>query len=109
MEHVVGDEDEVPYFENIGNVHVDEAAGIATSDAVVVDLRAWSTRSCVTHHPEVVLHAEGHHSFSWESVSKVACIDACCVVLGMCESFECVFFGLKKDLKVKLLPKKLVK
>mmetsp|Transcript_13571 Transcript_13571/g.37041 ORF Transcript_13571/g.37041 Transcript_13571/m.37041 type:complete len:263 (+) Transcript_13571:2054-2842(+) len=55
-------EDIVPDLEHIRVVHVDEFWTLSPSDAVVMDLRARTTRTRVAHLPEIVLHVKGQDS-----------------------------------------------
>ena len=53
-------EDEIPDFEDIGVVHVDEMRGVpSTADSIVMDLRARTAGTRLAHLPEVVLHVAG--------------------------------------------------
>ena len=45
------------HLEDVGVVLVDEVGGVASADAVVVQLGAGAARARVAHLPEVVLHA----------------------------------------------------
>lgn len=56
------DEDQVPDLQDIGIVHVDQVRCVPTSDAVEMDLAAGAARPCVSHLPEVVLHAAGQNA-----------------------------------------------
>lgn len=56
------DEDQIPDLQDVGIVHVDQVRCVPASDAIVVDLAAGATGSCVPHLPEVVLHAAGQNA-----------------------------------------------
>ena len=51
-------EHQVPDLKHIGVININEVAGVASTDAVKMNLRARTTWSSVTHGPEVVFHAE---------------------------------------------------
>ena len=63
-------EDKVPYFEHIRVVHVHFRGGVAATYAIVVNLCARPTRSCFTHFPEVILHAEREYVRLWHSMKR---------------------------------------
>ena len=62
------DEDVVPDLDDVGQVGVDAAGGVAAADAVVVDLRARPAGSRGAHLPEVVLGVEGQDAVGGEVV-----------------------------------------
>ena len=53
---IVLHENVVPDLKHVWIIHVDEVGSVAATDSVVVDLRARSTWSSLTHFPEVVGH-----------------------------------------------------
>lgn len=58
---VVGHEDVVPHFEDVGVVLVDEMSGVSASDSVEMDLAARSTGTDGAHLPKVVLDVSGEN------------------------------------------------
>mmetsp|Transcript_34600 Transcript_34600/g.67744 ORF Transcript_34600/g.67744 Transcript_34600/m.67744 type:complete len:395 (-) Transcript_34600:164-1348(-) len=60
------DEDHVPDLKHVGVVHVDEACGVPSSDAIEVKLCAGPAGASVAHLPEVVLHVALEHSVRGE-------------------------------------------
>ena len=55
-------EDKVPDLKDVGVVHVDQFWDLAVSDPVKVDLGTRTTRTTLTHLPEVVFHPERKNS-----------------------------------------------
>lgn len=53
---VVLDKHQIPDFQHIRVVHVDEVCSISASNAVVVDLTAGPTGTSISHLPEIVFH-----------------------------------------------------
>ena len=61
-------EDEIPDFQNFWVVFIDELGHISVSDAVIVDLRARTTGTKLSHLPEIVFHAKRQHTMLRNSV-----------------------------------------
>jgi hypothetical protein len=61
-------EHKVPYFQHVGVIFVDQMSSLPTSNAVEVELRARTARSCLTHFPEVIFHAAWENMRCWHSV-----------------------------------------
>ena len=61
-------EDEIPDFQNFWVVFIDELGHVSVSDAVIVDLRARTTWTKLSHLPEIVFHAKRQHTMLRNSV-----------------------------------------
>ena len=60
-------EHEVPDFDELGVINIDQLWDTAAADVVVVQFRTRPTGPGITHLPEVVLHAPGNDALHWNT------------------------------------------
>lgn len=55
-------EHKIPDFDDLWVIHIYKGLRVATSDLVVMNFCAWTTWTCFSHFPEIVLHSKWQHS-----------------------------------------------